>query len=162
MPTKGDKCKWEKKYAPLVKVPKFKLVKQTCQGQDGGMSGMEFKAEKIYSGKYLERDEYRTGGLTHKPDKQVTALKKTLKNSLAKGWTLNSISDDFGGGDQDMNYDNLPMGWTARLSYINHKTQVAVFADLNVSVGHKLNSTSSKGTSWVTISVTNLHQEFWE
>ena len=123
---------------------------------------MEFKAVKIYSGKYLERDEYRTGGLTHKPDKQVAALKKTLKNSLAKGWTLDSISDDFGGGDQDMNYDNLPMGWTARLSYINHKTQVAVFADLNVSVGHKLNSTSSKGTSWVTISVTNLHQEFWE
>jgi hypothetical protein len=159
-PAKAEKVKCSKYHAPLVRIPQFKLVKQTCEELYSGQSSMEFKAVKIYSGQYLERDQYRTSGLTHKPDKQVTALKKTLKNLLAKGWDMDSISDDI--DPTLMNYDNLPMGWKAKLSYINRKTQVAVFADLRVSVNYKLNSTYTKGTSWVVISVSNLHQIAWE
>jgi len=160
LPTKGDKVKCGKYHSPLVKIPQFKLVKQTCQELYSGQSSMEFKAVKIFSGQYLERDEYRTGGLTHKPDKQVAALKKTLKNLLAKGWDIDSVSDVI--DPTLMNVDNLSSGWKAQLSYINRKTQVAVFADLRVSVDYKLNSTYSKGTSWLTISVSNLHQNAWE
>ena len=45
LPTKADKVKCGTYHSPLVKVPKFKLVKQTCQDLYSGASSMEFKAE---------------------------------------------------------------------------------------------------------------------
>ena len=153
MPTKGDKVKCRKDHSPLVKIPKFKLVKQTCQDLYSGQSSMKFKAEKIYvssSSKVIDLIDATTN--------QLEALKKSLVSKTAKGWTLSSISASEGMGS----------GWTASLSYINRKTKVALFADLevgiNVQYGGCLDERCGQqlGKSWVTISVTNLHQEFWE
>ena len=155
-PAKAEKVKCSKYHLPFVRIPNFKLVEQTCEDLRSFQSSLKFKAVKIYSGQYLERDGYRTSGLIHKPDKQVTALKKTLKNLLAKGWDMDSISDDI--DPTLMNIDKLSSGWTALLFNIDRKTQVAVFADLRVSVNYKLNSTYTKGTSWVEISVSEINQ----
>ena len=155
-PAKAEKVKCSKYHLPFVRIPNFKLVEQTCEDLRSFQSSLKFKAVKIYSGQYLERDGYRTSGLIHKPDKQVTALKKTLKNLLAKGWDMDSISDDI--DPTLMNIDKLSSGWTALLFNIDRKTQVAVFADLRVSVNYKLNSTYTKGTSWVEISVSKINQ----
>lgn len=152
-PTKGDKVKCRKDHSPLVKIPKFKLVKQTCQDLYSGQSSMKFKAEKIYvssSSKVIDLIDATTN--------QLEALKKSLVSKTAKGWTLSSISASEGMGS----------GWTASLSYINRKTKVALFADLeveiNVQYGGCLDERCGQqlGKSWVTISVTNLHREFWE
>ena len=152
LPTKADKVKCGKYHSPLVKVPKFKLVKQTCQDLDIGSSSMEFKAQKIYvsSDKVLFINEA--------PYDQIQALLKSLKKSVAKGWSLSSI-DEYGASS----------GWTARLVYINDKTKVAVFANLEVRPEIKVTGcmdppfcTNPKGKSWVVISVSNLHQEAWD
>ena len=80
MPTKGDKVKCRKDHSPLVKIPKFKLVKQTCQDLYSGQSSMKFKAEKIYvssSSKVIDLIDATTN--------QLEALKKSLVSKTAKG-----------------------------------------------------------------------------
>lgn len=151
-PSKADKVKCGKYHSPLVKIPQFKLVKQTCQDLYSGASSMEFKAEKIYvsSDKVLFINEA--------PYDQIQALLKSLKKSVAKGWSLWSI-DEYGASS----------GWTARLTYTNQKTRTAVFADLEVRPEIKVTGcmdpprcTNPRGKSWVVISVSNLHQGVWD
>ena len=154
LPTKGDKVKCGKYHSPLVKVPKFKLVKQTCQELYSGASSMKFKADKIYRGKFLDMDLYRSDGLTHKPDPQMNALTKTLKNYLAKGWSL----QEFEYGDSG----TVPL-LSSRLSYINNTTRRAIFADVSLFVDSRYtNVKTNAGESWVVISVSNLHEVAWE
>jgi hypothetical protein len=161
-PAKAEKVKCSKYHSPFVRIPKFKLVEQTCEELYNGQSSLKFKAVKIYiySGRILSVEDYRNGEFAVDPGirvtalKQVTALKKTLKNLLAKGWDISFISDTVA-------YDGISVGWEAQLEFFNRKTRVAVLADLRVSVESKLNSTYTKGTWWVEISVSNLRQEAW-
>ena len=155
LPTLSDKVKCGKDHSPLVKIPQFKLVKQTCQELYSGQSSMEFKAVKIYSSKQYESD-----GFLYASEKQAAALKKTLKRSLAKGWTV-SIDDD-------SDYCEYYGGYSGRLSYINKQSKKAIFADLNICAQRSITGCKDErcmipsGTSWLTISVSNLHREFWE
>jgi len=154
LPTKGDKVKCGKYHSPLVKVPKFKLVKQNCEELYSGLSSMKFKADKIYRGIFLDMDIYKSDGLTHKPDPQKNALAKTLKNYLAKGWSL----DKFEYGDSGTN----PL-LSSRLKYINKTTKRAIFADVSLFVEDRYtNYKTNAGESWVVISVSNLHEVPWE
>ena len=150
LPTKGDKVKCGKYHSPLVKIPRFKLVKQTCQDLDIGSSSMEFKAQKIYvsSDKVL---------FTEAPYDQMQALMKSLEKSVAKGWSLWGIDD------------RSSSGWTARLMYTNQKTRTVVYAELEVRPEIKTTGCmdlprcmNPKGKSWVVISVSNLRQGVWE
>ena len=150
LPTKGDKVKCGKYHSPLVKIPRFKLVKQTCQDLDIGSSSMEFKAQKIYvsSDKVLFNEA---------PYDQMQALMKSLEKSVAKGWSLWGIDD----GESS--------GWTARLMYTNQKTRTVVYAELEVRPKIKTTGCldlprcmSPIGKSWVVISVSNLRQGVWE
>ena len=153
--TKGDKVKCGKYHSPLVKIPQFKLVKQTCQELYSGQSSMEFKAVKIYSSKQYESD-----GFLYASDKQAAALKKTLKRSLAKGWTVSIGSDS--------DYCEYFGGYSGRLSYINKQSKKAIYADLNICAQRSITGCKDEGcmipsgTSWLTISVSNLHQNAWE
>jgi hypothetical protein len=150
-PAKAEKVKCSKYHSPFVKIPKFKLVKKTCEELYMGASSLEFKAEKIYRSSL--KVDFRDP-----PFLQMEALRKTLKNSVAKGWTLWSIYDS-----------EEHFGWTARLTYTNQKTSTAIFADVEVKSEEQITGcmdpprcSNPKGKSWVTISVTNLHQEMWE
>ena len=148
LPTKGDKVKCGKYHSPLVKISQFKLVKQTCQELYSGQSSMKFKAVKIYSSK-----QYGANGIIDESDKQAAALTETLKRSLAKGWTLSQRW-------YDSDYCENFSGYSSSLSYINKQSKKAIFADLNICNQWAITGTS--GTSWLTISVSNLHQEAWD
>ncbi len=151
-PAKAEKVKCSKYHSPFVRIPKFKLVKQTCQDLDIGSSSMEFKAHKIYvsSDKVLFINEA--------PYDQIQALMKSLEKSVAKGWTLWSIYDS-----------EEHFGWLARLIYTNRKTRTVVYADLEVRPEIKVTGCmdpprcmNPRGKSWVVISVSNLRQGVWE
>ena len=154
---KAEKVKCSKYHSPVIRIPKFKLVKRTCEDLFRGESSLEFKAEKIY-----RSANYSADGFLMAADRQVEALKKTLKLSLTKNWTMDDprdVEDKRGYGYRE---------WKVQLSYINRGIKRVIFADLEVWVDAKIAECEKvpcwepKGTSWVVISIKNLNEDFWE
>jgi hypothetical protein len=153
-PTKADKVKCGKYHSPLINIPNFKLIKQKCAALRSGDSSLEFRSKKIY----VNRANMNPGlDIYFAPSKQIKALKKSLKTSLAKGWTLLDIENVATRGDS----------WTANLRLENAKVPILLTAVLEVKPEIVLAAGETGygepyGKSWVTISVRNIYQYFIE
>ena len=150
--SKVDKVKCGKYHSPLINIPNFKLIKQKCAELHSGDSYLEFKSKKIYfwteTGKWTIYDA---------PSKQIKALKKSVKKSLAKGWKLSGI-EDFAWNNGD--------AWSALLEFSDVKVPIGITAVLEVKQevietdwGQRYNPS---GKSWVTISVHQIVQMYNE
>ena len=153
-PSKADKVKCGKYHSPLINIPNFKLQKQKCADLHSGDSYLEFKSKKIY----VNHANMNPGlDIYFAPSKQIKALKKSLKISLAKGWTLFDIEDVPTRGNS----------WTANLRLENVKVPILLTAVLEVKpeivlVAGETGYGEPYGKSWVTISIHNFYQNFIE
>jgi len=153
-PSKVAKVKCGKYHSPLINIPNFKLIKQKCAELHSGDSSLEFKSKKIY----VNRANMNDGvNLYFAPSTQILALKKSLKNSLARGWKLSDIEVVGTRGDM----------WTANLRFENAKVPILLSAVLEVKPEVVLAAGQTGygepyGKSWVTISIHNIYQNFIE